>query len=519
MSSKAKPANGTMHSDSELAELTSLGRYKIKRLVGSGGMGAVFKATDDELKRTVALKVLPKDKAQNSILVRRFKAEAQACAHLDHENIVRVYDHGEVDGYLYIAMEYISGIDVHELMGRQGGVSAKRSLDIARQVTLALGHAHEQDIVHRDIKPSNLMIDKEGTIKLADMGLARCVTDSESTSLTQAGSTVGTVDYMSPEQARNSKSADTRSDIYSLGATWYHMLVGHAPFPEGSVINKIHAHCEEPVPDPRDKNPDVPDAIVDIVLKMLEKEPTNRYQTPEELLYDIEHANLSKKEISIGLLASLADEDEVDTGPVLKRTRTKTAERNSEPKPKPPKPKPPTPKPQAKNSRTESKRNESNRSDKRSESRSKKRSEEASRKAQTADRKAAAQSKKSEQAASRKEASQKKKKSQAEHEESSIPSARDALLNRPMLKRGAAKRKKANVSLDTSRLFKIVGGVAAALVLFGFLFVEIRSALTGPDETDKPSPDTSGAPTVNVAPPPDVEDAIPGSRPNSSQPK
>ena len=290
------------------AQLRTLGRYVIEKKVGAGGMGAVYRARDDQLKRMVALKVLPRDKAQNPTLVKRFHSEAQAAANLSHPNIIGVYDAGEVDGYLYIAMEFVEGIDVGDLVARKGVLSAKRSLDIIRQVTLALQHAYEQNIVHRDIKPSNLMIDKEGNVKLADMGLARSLNEEESSSITRDGTTVGTVDYMSPEQARDSKAADGRSDIYSLGATWFHMLCGHPPFPDGDLLNKITAHAKQNPPDPRDLNPDVPDAIAAMIFRMLEKRATDRYQTPQELLDDLENANLDQRELSMDLLAALGDD-------------------------------------------------------------------------------------------------------------------------------------------------------------------------------------------------------------------
>ena len=290
------------------AQLRTLGRYLIEKKVGAGGMGAVYRARDEQLKRTVALKVLPRDKAKNPTLVKRFQSEAQAAAHLRHPNIIGVYDAGEVDGYLYIAMEFVKGIDVGDLVARKGVLSAKRSLDIVRQVSVALQHAYEQNIVHRDIKPSNLMIDEEGTVKLADMGLARSLNEEESSSITRDGTTVGTVDYMSPEQARDSKAADGRSDLYSLGATWFHMLCGHPPFPEGDLLNKITAHAKNEPPDPRDINPDVPDAIAAIIFRMLEKRPEDRYQTPQDLIDDLDNANLDQRELSMDLLAALGDD-------------------------------------------------------------------------------------------------------------------------------------------------------------------------------------------------------------------
>src|SRR4029077_20373075 len=141
----------------------------------------------------------------------------------------------------------------------------KRSIEIIRQVVKALEHAHEKGMVHRDIKPGNLLLRRDGVVKLADLGLARRLDDNTDTSITRAGTTVGTVDYMSPEQARDSKAADTRSDIYSLGSTWYYMLTGQPPFPDGSLTNKLRAHAEPPLPDPRSENPAVSEAVVGVM--------------------------------------------------------------------------------------------------------------------------------------------------------------------------------------------------------------------------------------------------------------
>jgi eukaryotic-like serine/threonine-protein kinase len=497
MTSQTKSSKSKKRETSQLAGLKSLGRYKISRLVGAGGMGSVFKATDEELKRTVALKVLPKEKAENPTLVKRFKSEAQASAHLNHQNIVRVFDHGEVDGYLYIAMEYVSGVDVHELMERQGVLSPKRSMDIVRQVTLALQHAYEQNIVHRDIKPSNLMIDKEGTIKLADMGLARCMSDTESTALTQAGSTVGTVDYMSPEQARDSKSADTRSDMYSLGATWFHMLIGHSLFPNGDLLNKIHAHCSTPAPDPRDEKPEVPDAIAEIVLKMLEKEPEDRYQTPGDLLHDIETADLEKREVTIGLIASLASEDNLPVAPAAtptlkNRSRSRDADSRS--------------KTQSKSKRKAARES----SPARDES---KKSREKTKRSRSEDKQERRRSKSS----GKPKRNESTKETRADHDtdESSVPSARDAMLNRPMLRRGeASRKKKMKVSLDTGRLFGIVAGFVVLIIVGALIVAEFRGG------TDSDPGDTQDTATPNnPAPAPIADEPIPGSQPNSSQPK
>src|SRR5258708_16372276 len=169
---------------------------------------------------------MPKDKANNPRLVKRFKSEARSAANLRHDNIVDIYETGESDGYLYIALEYVEGTDVANLVHKRGMIPLKRSVEMVRQVANALEHAVQQGIVHRDIKPGNLLVRRDGVVKLADLGLARSLDDDVDTSITRAGTTAGTVDYMAPEQARDSKAADVRSDLYSLGCTWYFMLTG-----------------------------------------------------------------------------------------------------------------------------------------------------------------------------------------------------------------------------------------------------------------------------------------------------
>ncbi len=286
-----------------------IGKYDILRKLGQGGMGAVFLARDAALRRDVALKVLPKDKAENPILVRRFQAEAQAAAKLRHDNIVAVFDSDTADGYCYIAMEYVDGKDLHEMVSRRGPVPVRRSIEIIKQVAMALQHAYEHNIVHRDIKPSNLLIRRDGVVKLTDLGLARSVDDSIETGITRAGTTVGTVDYMAPEQGRSSKAADIRSDLYSLGCTWYFMLTGQPPFPDGSLTNKLQAHAVKPPPDPRTLNENVSDGLVAVIHQMLAKKPESRYQTPQELLDDLQTAALTRNAIS----REIFDEPDMET--------------------------------------------------------------------------------------------------------------------------------------------------------------------------------------------------------------
>lgn len=300
--------------------LRNIGKYELQRQLGAGGMGAVYLAKDTQLKRLVALKVLPEDKAKNSTLVRRFMSEAQASAQLRHNHIVAVYENGEADGHLFIAMEYVDGTDLHELIRKRGKIPAKRALEIVKQVADALQHAYENNIVHRDIKPSNLLIRNDGLVKLTDLGLARSIDDTLETDITRAGTTVGTVDYMSPEQGRSSKAADVRSDLYSLGCTWYHMLTGKPPYPEGSLTNKLQAHATKPIPNPHDLNEHVTEGTVAVIQRMMAKKPEDRYQTPAELLKDLSSPSLTRGGVVQEMLTAI-NEDTSEAVDIPKTSR------------------------------------------------------------------------------------------------------------------------------------------------------------------------------------------------------
>jgi len=288
---------------------TSIGKYQIQRKIGAGGMGVVYLALDPEFNRLVALKVLREDRAENPSLVKRFYAEAKTAAALKHKNIVAVYDAGRVDNQTYIAMEFVDGIDVHDLVQRREMIPVRRSIDIVKQVAQALQHAQERGVVHREIKPSNLLIQRDGTVKLADLGLARIVDESSEAAITRDGTTVGTVDYMSPEQARGSRNADVRSDIYSLGCAWYHMLTGEPPYSHGSLTQRLRLHAEGNPPDPRVINKNVPEGIVAILNHMMAKRPEDRYPSPAALLADLEKVGLSRKNLSEEILSGFDDSE------------------------------------------------------------------------------------------------------------------------------------------------------------------------------------------------------------------
>ena len=264
-----------------------LEHFHLEEFVGGGGMGAVFRATDKKLGRTVAVKVLSRNRKDADSL-RRFKNEAQSAARLDHPNIARVFYVGEDAGWNFIVFEYISGINIRDMVSQRGPLSLQDCWSYVLQVADALTHASQRDIVHRDIKPSNILVTPDGTAKLVDMGLARFhQLDSDNSDATASGVTLGTFDYISPEQARDPRNTDVRGDIYSLGCTLYYMLTGLAPYPAGTVLQKLLSHSGDPVPDPSMYREELDDGTVQILHKMLAKQPSNRYQTPDELIGDI----------------------------------------------------------------------------------------------------------------------------------------------------------------------------------------------------------------------------------------
>lgn len=277
-----------------------LGKYENLIRVASGGMGTIYRGIDSQTGREIALKVLSAELAENPTLLERFAREADAAARLRHPNIVSVFKRGKKDGMHYIVMEYVDGIDLHRYVTATGPMKPVEVVEILIQAARALAHAHARDIVHRDIKPSNFILTNHNgrrIVKLTDFGLAVDRSDPNESHLTKPGTTVGTVDFMAPEQARGRNLTDSRSDIYALGCTAYFMLTGQAPFPEGSVPEKLYKHVHEYPPDPRELNPDIPDDLITILGRMMEKRPEDRYQSTEELLADLEklHEKLTGK--------------------------------------------------------------------------------------------------------------------------------------------------------------------------------------------------------------------------------
>ena len=265
----------------------TLGHFVIEERIGMGGMGAVFRALDTRLQRIVALKVLSPAQSRDPAAVHRFQNEARAAARLDHDNIARVHFIGEDEGLHFIAFEYVTGTNLRDLIRENGPLHPAEAVNYALQIAAALKHTSAAGVVHRDIKPSNIIVAPNGRAKLVDLGLARKLTTDSLGELTIAGTTLGTFDYISPEQAKDPRSVDVRSDIYSLGCTLYHLLTGEPPYPEGTVLQKLLDHQGKEPPDPALKNRRVPPELSMIVQRMMASDPRRRYASAEDLMADL----------------------------------------------------------------------------------------------------------------------------------------------------------------------------------------------------------------------------------------
>jgi len=257
-------------------------RYRATEKIGSGGMADVYKAVDETLGRTVAIKVLHAHYATDPGFVARFRQEAQAAANLSHPNIVNIYDWGRDDDTYYIVMEYVRGTDLKALIGQNGPLDPFKAAEYCAQVCAALSVAHGYDIIHRDIKPHNIVLTPDGTIKVMDFGIAR----AGNTTMTQTGSVLGTAHYVSPEQAQGRPLAAT-SDLYSLGVVLYELTTGELPFngdsPVAVALKQVN---EEPVP-PRAIDPDLPPSLEAVILRAMQKNPQDRYASAEEMRRDL----------------------------------------------------------------------------------------------------------------------------------------------------------------------------------------------------------------------------------------
>jgi len=263
------------------------GRYELLEKIGGGGMAIVYKARCHLLKRNVAVKILRPELVEDEEFVSRFRRESQAVASLSHPNIVNVYDVGEEDGIYYIVMEYVNGKTLKEYIEERKVLDTDEAIRIALQICSALKHAHSNKIIHRDIKPQNILVSEDGTVKVADFGIARAIT---SATVTVGGTDVlGSVHYFSPEQARGGY-VDEKSDLYSLGIVLYEMVTGTVPFEGDSAISVALKHIQEPLKPPRDLNPNVSKSLESIIIKATMKEQYLRYQDARQMMKDLQRA-------------------------------------------------------------------------------------------------------------------------------------------------------------------------------------------------------------------------------------
>ena len=288
-------------------------RYEIVELIGRGGMAYVYKAKDLKLNRFVAVKVLREEYTENEQFIKKFDRESQAAAGLSHPNIVSVYDVG-VDGEVYfIVMEFVDGITLKQYLDKKGQLDYEEATNFIIDIAEALKCAHSHQIIHRDIKPHNIMLTKDLMPKVTDFGIARAITSS---TITMTNQTMGSVHYISPEQARGG-FVDERSDLYSLGIMYFELLTGQLPFDEESTVTIAIKHIQEDITPPKQLNPAIPDSVNDVIVRLCQKKPEDRYQNCDELIDDLDQimmdasAKIGQKSEDSGLLdnAGLLDED------------------------------------------------------------------------------------------------------------------------------------------------------------------------------------------------------------------
>lgn len=267
------------------------GRYKILDMIGGGGMANVYLAHDMILDRNVAVKMLRLDFANDEEFIRRFHREAQSATSLNHPNIVNIYDVGEEDDLYYIVMEYVDGQTLKQYIQQNSPLRVEESVEIMKQLTSAISHAHHNHIIHRDIKPHNILIDRNGNVKVTDFGIAMALS---ATSITQTNSVLGSVHYLSPEQARGGM-ANKKSDIYSLGIVMFELLTGRLPFSGESAVSIALKHLQSETPSVRRWNPNIPQSVENIVLKATAKDPFHRYDSADEMKEDLQTALHSER--------------------------------------------------------------------------------------------------------------------------------------------------------------------------------------------------------------------------------
>ena len=279
-------ARGSIASGGDLLRPGSVfaNRYEVKEILGAGGMGVVYRALDRELQEPVAIKTLKPEAMLDASALERFKQEIRLARKIAHCNVVRTYDLGELNGMYYLTMEYVEGTSLKSLIQNRGKLPLTVTLTVGKQLCRALEVAHQEGIIHRDIKPQNMVVEPSGFLKVMDFGIARLVNPPKGKGLTAAGTSIGTPDYMSPEQLSGAE-LDARSDLYSAGVVLFECVTGTLPFEADTTWALVAKHIEEQVPDPRTRNPDVPELLARVILKAMAKEPEQRYRTAGEL-YD-----------------------------------------------------------------------------------------------------------------------------------------------------------------------------------------------------------------------------------------
>jgi len=303
--------------------------FQIIKRVGAGAMATVYQARQISLDRVVAIKVLPKRLSENREFVERFYKEGKAAAKLNHANIVQAIDVGEYGGFHYFVMEFIDGKTVYDDLIKNKRYPEKEALHLIIQIARALEHSHHRGLIHRDVKPKNIMIAAQGVAKLADMGLAREASD-EKAALAEAGRAYGTPYYIAPEQIRGELNIDFRADIYSLGATFYHMVTGKVPFDGPTPSAVMHKHLKEPLIPPDHLVKNLSSGVAEVIETMMAKDPNARYASTADMIQDLEAVQrgdappIARHRYDAGLLAGLADGTQSEGRALVERDDTST---------------------------------------------------------------------------------------------------------------------------------------------------------------------------------------------------